>query len=209
MENKKIKDLLAKWQKRNIEGYFCENIDSAKAKILEIIPKSASVGFSGSVTLDSLGIFKLLEERGNKNFYQYRPGLTPGESKELRKQGSSADYYLASANAISRDGELVFFSAFGNRIAGISSANNVIVVCGINKLTPDINEAVRRAREYATPLNCRRLNWNTPCFKDGICRQEVCFFPEYKRMCGQLLIIEAEVITGRIKVILVNGTLGF
>jgi hypothetical protein len=170
---------------------------------------SCSVGISGSVTLDQLGIVKLLEARGNKVFNQYKTGITRQESLELRRQGSGADYYLASTNAISEKGELVFFSGYGNRSAGISYAPNLIVVAGINKITPNIQEALKRAREYATPLNCKRLNWNTPCFKDGICRQEICLFPEYKRMCCQILIIEAEVTPDRLEVILVGENLGF
>jgi hypothetical protein len=150
-----------------------------------------------------------LESRGNKVFNQYKSGITQGESLELRKQGAQADYYLASANAISEKGELVFFSAYGNRISGISYARNVVVVCGINKITANLDEALKRAREYATPLNCKRLNWDTPCLKDGICRREICLFPDYKRMCCQILIIEAEVIPDRLKVVLVGEKLGF
>ncbi|MDD4980733.1 MAG: lactate utilization protein [Candidatus Omnitrophica bacterium] len=205
----KIENLLKNWQKRNIAGLYCGNKEEATEKILEIIPLASSVGISGSVTLDALGIVKRLEGRGNPVFSQYKNNISKEESLNLRRQGAAADYYLASANAISQKGELVFFSGFGNRTAGISYAKNVIIVAGVNKIAPDIQEAIKRARCYATPLNCKRLNWNTPCFKDGICRQEICLFPEYKRMCCQVLIIEAEVTPDRLKVILVNENLGF
>lgn len=206
----KIDNLIKNWQKRNILGFYCHNKSEAISKILEIIPESASVGISGSVTLDQLGIVRRLEARGNKVFNQYKPAIKPEENLELRRKGAQeADYYLASANAISQNGELVFFSGYGNRTAGISYAKNVIVVCGINKITSNLDAALKRAREYATPLNCKRLNWNTPCFSDGICRKEICFFPEYKRMCAQVLIIEAEVMPDRLKVILVGEDLGF
>lgn len=207
--NKEIDNLIKIWQKRNIQGFYCVNKSEAIDKILEMIPKLSSVGISGSVTLDQLGIVKKLEARGNLVFNQYGSGLTCDESLEIRRAGSQADYYLASANAISYEGELVFFSGYGNRIAGISYAKNVIVISGINKITPNIDESIKRVREYATPFNCKRLNWNTPCFKDGICRKEICLFPEYKRMCCQILIIEAEVIPDRLKVILVGENLGF
>lgn len=205
-----IENLIQNWQKRNILGIYCENKIEAVDKILEIIPQAASIGISGSVTLDQIAIVKHLESRGNKVFNQYKSGISREENLELRRLGSQADYYLASANAISEKGELVFFSGYGNRTAGISYAKNVIVVCGINKITKNVDEALKRAREYATPLNCKRLqNWNTPCLKDGICRQEICLFPEYKRMCCQILVIEAEVSLDRLKVILVGENLGF
>jgi L-lactate utilization protein LutB len=209
MEEQTVNLIIKNWQKRNICGFYCKNKEQAAAKIAEIIPKTATIGLSGSLTLGQLGIIKQLEERGNKVFNQNQSGITRGESLELRKQGTQADYYLTSANAVSLKGELVFFSAYGNRTAGISYAKNVIVVCGSNKITQNLEEALKRSREYATPLNCKRLEWNTPCFKDGICRKEVCIFPEYKRMCCQILVVEAEAIPDRLTVILVGENLGF
>lgn len=201
--------LLENWQKRNIQGIFCASKQEAGEKILGLIPETASIGFSGSVTLDELGIIKQFQLRGNKVFNPYKPNLSRQESLAMRRQGSEADYYLASANALAQSGELVFFSGYGNRTSGISFAQNVIIVCGKNKIVPTLEEALRRSREYATPLNCRRLNWNTPCLGDSICRKEICFYPDYKRMCCQILIIEAEVIANRLRVILVDENLGF
>ncbi|MDD4894039.1 MAG: lactate utilization protein [Candidatus Omnitrophica bacterium] len=207
--DKRVNNLIKNWQKRNIQGFYCRDKESALNEMLEVIPVSSSVGFSGSVTLDQLGAIKHLIARGNTVFNPYKEGISRGESMELRRQGALADYYLASPNAISEKGELVFFSAYGNRTTGVSYARNVIVVAGINKITPNLEEAIKRSREQATPLNCKRLKWESPCFADGICHQEICFAPEYKRMCCQILIIEAEVTQDRLKVILVGENLGF
>jgi hypothetical protein len=207
--DKRIDNLIKNWKKRNITGFYSQDKDTAVNKILEMIPVSNSVGFSGSVTLDQLGIVERLAVRGNTVFNPYKEGISRGESLEIRRQAAQADYYLAGPNAVSEKGELVFFSANGNRTAGISYAKNVIIVAGINKITVDIQEALKRSREVATPLNCKRLKWESPCFEDGICHQEICLFPEYKRMCCQILIIEAEVTPDRLKVILVGDDLGF
>ena len=207
--DKKIEILLKNWQKRNIQGVYCSGKTAGINKILEMVPLSATVGISGSVTLDELAIVKELESRGNRVFNQYQPALSREDSLKIRREGANADYYLTGVNAISQKGELVFFSAYGNRTAGISYAKNVIVVSGINKITPDITSALKRVREYATPLNCKRLNYNTPCFAEGICQEGICLFPEYKRMCCQILIIEAEVTPARLRVILVGEELGF
>jgi len=204
----RVAELIRNWQRRNILGMYCENKSEAVQKILAIIPQDVTIGISGSVTLDQLEMVKQLEARGNKVFDQYKT-VNREESLEVRRQGAQADFYLASANALSEKGELVFLSGFGNRTAGISNAKNAIIVCGINKLVPNLVEALKRAREYATPLNCKRLNWNTPCLQDGVCHNEICLFPEYKRMCCQVLTIEAEVTPDRLKVILINENLGF
>ncbi|MFH0826839.1 MAG: lactate utilization protein [Candidatus Omnitrophota bacterium] len=207
--DEKIESLIKSWEKRNIGGWYCRNKKEGVEKLLEFIPASASVGFSGSKTLEELGIIKLLESRGHKVFNPNQSCLSRPESLELRRQGAQADLYLASANAISEKGELVFFSAYGNRIAGVAYARKVIVVCGTNKLASHLEEALKRAREHATPLNCRRLNWETPCVKDGICLSEICLGPDYKRMCCQILVIEAEIEPGRLQVVLVDEALGF
>ncbi len=160
--------------------------------MLEIIPATSSIGISGSQTLEQIGIIERLQARGNQVFNQDKAGISREESMKLRQQGALADYYLTSANAISLNGEMVFLSAWGHRVAGIANAKNVIVVCGVNKLTSDLDAAIKRAREYATPLNYKRLNWD-----------------KSRQMCCQVLIIEAEAALERMKVILVGENLGF
>ncbi|MDD5246567.1 MAG: lactate utilization protein [Candidatus Omnitrophica bacterium] len=209
MNDQQAGELIKRWQKRNIRAVYCRGRKEAVEKILQEIPLSAAIGLSGSLTLSELKLVEKLKERGNKIYDQNQPGLSREESLALRKQGSLADYYLVSPNAISENGELVFFSAYGNRTAGVAYADKLIVVSGTNKIAADLAQAVKRARELATPLNCKRLGWQTPCLDDGICREEACRFPEYKRMCCQVLIIEAEIIPERIKVFLVDEELGF
>lgn len=189
--DKRVKSLIENWQQKNIIGQYCADKEAAAEELLSSIPLSASIGISGSRTLDEIGIVSQLEERGNNVFNQYKKGLSREENLKLRALGTQADYYLTSANAVSLGGELVFLSANGQRIAGISSAKNVIVVCGINKITPDLEQAMKRAREYATPLNCKRLGWGD------------------RRMICQVLTIEAEIAAGRLKVLLVGESLGF
>ncbi|MFA5276210.1 MAG: lactate utilization protein [Candidatus Omnitrophota bacterium] len=190
--DKKISSLIENWKKKNIEGLTCANKDDALAKLLELIPLSASVGFSGSQTLEELRAIERLEERGNQVFNPYKSGLSRDESLRVRREGAAADFYLASANAISESGELVFLSAYGNRTSGIAYANNVIIICGINKITATLEKALKRAREYATPLNYKRLNWDVS-----------------RQMCCQVLVIEGETSPDRLKVILVGENLGF
>ncbi len=205
----KVENLISNLKRRNISGIYLESKDRAKEKIEEIIPLNNSVGISGSKTLDEIGIVASLQERGNKVFNQYKPGLNRQQSLEIRNLGSGADYFLSSANAISEKGELVFFSGHGHRTSGIANAKNLIVVCGLNKITPNLEKALSRSREYATPLNCKRLAWKAACLADGICRKEICLAPDYKRMCCQILIIETEINPDRLKVILVGENLGF
>lgn len=172
----RIEALIAQWRKSNIGGFYSAGRKEAVDLILKIIPPSATVGVSGSVTLQQLEVAQRLEAGGAKVINQY----------------AGAEYYLASANAISQTGELVFLSAYGSRTAGISCAKNTIIVCGVNKITPDLASALKRAKEYAAPLNYKRLEWEAS-----------------RPMCCQVLIIEAEALPERLKVILVGEELGF
>ncbi len=205
----RVVNLIGNLKRRNISGFYAQTRDKAQGIVETIIPKDSNIGISGSKTLDELGVIALLEARGNKVFNQFEPGISREQSLEIRNSGARADYFLTSANAISENGEIVFFSAYGQRTSGIANAKNVIVVCGLNKITPNLEEALKRSREYVTPMNCKRLDWNAACLSGGICREEICFAPDYKRMCCQILIIETEINPGRLKVILVGENLGF
>jgi L-lactate utilization protein LutC len=206
---KRIADLIVNLKRRNIDGIYVDSKDEARERIKQLILKSATVGISGSKTLDELGIVALLGVSGYEVFNQYKPGISREQSLQMRNLGCLADYFLTSCNAISEGGEMVFFSGYGHRTSGIANADNLIVVCGLNKIVPNLEQALKRSREYATVLNCKRLDWKSACLADGLCHKDICLAPEYKRMCCQVLIIESEINPERIKVIIVGENLGF
>ncbi|MDD5281398.1 MAG: lactate utilization protein [Candidatus Omnitrophica bacterium] len=205
----RISNLIASLKRRNIDGIYVDSKDEARERIKQLILKSATVGVSGSRTLDELGIVALLEASDYEVFNQYRPGISREQSLQMRNLGSHADYFLTSCNAISEDGELVFFSGYGHRTSGIANSDNVIVVCGLNKIVLNLDQALKRSREHATVLNCKRLDWKSACLADGLCHKDICLAPEYKRMCCQVLVIESEINPERLKVIIVGEELGF
>jgi acyl-CoA hydrolase len=207
--NARVQELLDNLKRRNMEALYCQNGDEVHARIMERIPESATVGFCGSQTLEQLEIVEMLQSRGNNVLNQYDPQLSRDESMRIRKLSIQADCYLCSANAVSMAGELVFLSAYGHRIAGITAANRVIVVVGSNKVVATREAAIKRAREVAAPINVKRLHWDTPCAKDGICHEDICFSPDYIRMCCQMLVLESEVDPERMTVIIAKEELGF
>lgn len=208
-ERAAAEELIASWRRGNIQGYFLEGREPVRQKLFELIPPAASVGFSGSMTLQEMDVIAALESRGNKVFNHAEPGLSREESMALRNRGASADFFLSGANAIAATGELVFLSAYGHRISGIANAAHAVIIAGLNKISPDLPAALARARGTAVPQNCRRLGWETPCRSGGVCDYGRCRQPEYRRMCCQLLVIEAEAFPGRLTVILVDEPLGF
>jgi hypothetical protein len=196
--------------KRNgMDAFFCDSSDQAKKIILDMIPEGASVGLAGSVTLKQMGIIDELMRGKWEVYNQYLPELTKEESLKIRKEGTLADYFLSSTNAVTLNGELINMSGMGNKTAGLAYAKKVIIVAGVNKIVKDIQQGIKRTRDHAAPINAKRLDSSTPCKETGFCDYSACRPPDYDRICNQLLIIEGEREKGRITILLVGEELGF
>lgn len=139
-----------------------------------------SIGIGGSVTIDTLGVYDRLCE-SNEVFWHWK-----NHAPETRKRAGKAETYLCSANGVSEIGEIVNIDGFGNRVTGtIYGPERVFLVVGKNKIAPDLNGAIDRARNIAAPLNARRLNRHTPCAV-GEPRCHDCRSPE--KICGVMTV---------------------
>lgn len=190
---------------RKMEGYYCKDVEEAKAKLLELIGSSKkSVGYGGSMTLDENGFKDSVTGAGHELIIRenYK---TDEETKELKAKLSTADVFLMSTNAITLDGELINIDGRGNRVSYmIYGPDSVIIVAGMNKVVSNVEDGIRRVRNVATPPNCNRLNCNTPCATTGKCGD---CLPN--SICCQVVVTRASLIPNRIKVILVGETLGY
>jgi len=70
---------------------------------------------------------------------------------------------------------------------------------------PDLDSAIKRARNVAAPENAQRFPLDTPCRKTGICGD--CHGDDC--ICAQLLITRVCRPKGRIKIIFCGEDLGF
>lgn len=157
-------------RKNGFTAHYVETRDEAKRIALEAIPAGASVGIGGSVTVRELGIHEALKERGNQVYDHWDATLSPAEKVAARDNQVRADVFLSSTNAVTMDGALVNTDGTGNRVGAMIMGPKVsIVVCGYNKIVPDVRAAIRRIRRYAAPVNYRRLNANVPCVDGGEC----------------------------------------
>src|SRR6185295_4312365 len=131
-----------------------------------------------------------------------------GERTRARRQAGTADYFLGGINAITESGEILNADGSGTRVAAYAyGAGKLFLVCGINKIVPDLAGAFERLRNEAAVQECRRLGANTPCAATGRCDNEACRGPG--RQCGKVLIIENEKISGRICVVMIGASLGY
>lgn len=199
------KSIIHKLEARKMEGYYCPDKESAKAKVLELIgPNKKVVTYGGSMSLDEIGVKESVEEAGH-DLLRREKYVTPEEKRECFAKQTLADVFMMSTNAITLDGELVNIDGSGNRVACLSfGPNEVIVVAGMNKVVSNVEEGIARSRNFAAPPNTVRLGCDTPCAKIGQCGN--CL---NDTICCQIVVTRASRVPGRIKVILVGEELGY
>lgn len=187
-------------------GFTVTFFETGEAAARHIVSECAgkSCGFGGSQTVDALGLYEKLKE---KNCPVYWHRKIPGQ--ETYGAAASAQVYFSSANAISQSGEIVNIDGFGNRLAStLYGHEKLYIVAGVNKICEDLESAIWRARNIASPLNARRLNKKTPCAMGKELKCYDCRSPE--RICrGLLIMLEPVTSIRNTEVVLINEELGF
>ena len=211
-------DLTMQNLRRNkMEPYFVQNGEEACELVKKIVDKGATVSCGGSVTLKQTGVYELIRSDYYNFLDRSAPGLTREEVEEVYRKTFSADAFFTSTNALTENGELYNVDGNSNRVAAILyGPKNVVVVCGINKLVKNIDEAIYRVKTKAAPPNTVRLNIDTYCSKTGQCVSLNKDNPELcegchgdGRICCNYVVCAQQRHVNRIKVIIVNEELGY
>lgn len=185
-------------QKHGYRTRVCADREEAAAHFERTL-EGETVGFGGSVTVDELGLYDRLA-KNNAVVWHWR-------NPEDRQRYPEFTAYVSSVNAIAETGEMVNIDGSGNRVAAtLFGPKKMYFVVGRNKVRPDLASAIDRARNIASPPNCKRLNKATPCVKDGKCHD--CDSPE--RICNVLCVYWRPMVgTTHSEVVLVDEDLGF
>ncbi|HOO63130.1 MAG TPA: lactate utilization protein [Synergistaceae bacterium] len=197
----------AQCTKKGFHAVYVDSPEEALEKVLSLIPADASVGISGSVSVREIGAVEALQKRGNTVVQHWDPSLkTPEERKARLLEEFSCSVHLTGTNAMTKDGMLVNIDGTGNRVAAMSwGPGKIIFIVGINKICPDLETAIQRVRDVATPPNAIRLKLDTPCTKTGYCVN--CDSPQ--RVCRALLVLERATLGRESHVIIVGEPLGY
>jgi LUD domain len=172
--------------------------DAAEAGrvVLELIPEGTKVHHGASQSLEVTGITQELETSGRYESLGSRirtmDRATLGD--EIRRETAAPDVMLGSIHAVTEAGSLMAASMSGSQLAPyVAGAGRVILVVGTQKVVADLEEGLRRINEYAFPLEDARA------------------LEEYGIHSGvnKVLIINREIVPGRITVVLVDQVLGF
>ena len=200
------KTLIKNFEKRGMDACYCATADDARQTALSYLSAGCSVSYGGSMTLEETGTLSALREQSDITLIDRATAKTPEETKKMYHDALSSDYYFMSTNALTSSGELVNIDGNGNRVAAlIYGPEHVIVMASMNKVVSSVEEAISRVHGTATPMNCKRLNKNTPCAATGVCSD--CLSPDC--ICNQVVITRRSSIKGRIRVILIGEEFGY
>lgn len=201
--NQIIKEL----EKKRMAGSYASTKGQAKEEVIQMIPEGATVFRCGSTSLVEMGIWEAVRAIPKVTVIDpYLPEYSPEEGLEQRRRGLTADIMIASTNAITLNGTLVNLDGMGNRVAAMAfGPKKVILVVGMNKVSPDLDTALKRVKHQAAPLNNIRLNLPNPCTETGLCAD----CRTASRICNMWSIIEGQAVKDRIHVKLVGEPLGY
>lgn len=184
-------------------GYLVSVFDTAEqaCAYLNRAIDGTTVGFGGSQTVRDMGLFDTLSVH-NHCYWHW-----DGDRKVIPPEADTAEVYISSVNGVSEAGDLIDIDGRGNRVGStLRGHRRLYFLIGENKIAPDYDAALWRARNIAAPLNARRLGRNTPCVKTGRCMD--CRSPE--RICTELVVLwQKPALIDQVEVILIRQSLGF
>lgn len=192
-----IKKTVSALKENGIEAVVVENGQEAKEKVLFMLPQKAEVMTMTSVTLDTVGISKEINDSGkyvsvrNKLYSLNRET----QGKEMQQIGAAPEFVVGSVQAVTEDGKVVVSSNSGSQLPAYTyGSSKVIWVVGTQKITKDLDGAMKRIYDYVLPLENERAH-------------KVYGVPG--SFVSKLLVINREIMSGRITLILVKESLGF
>ncbi|WP_424009369.1 lactate utilization protein [Haloferax denitrificans] len=174
-----------------------DTADEALETLQSHIPAGVSVMNGHSTTLEEIGFDDYLGE-GDHDWESLPDQIwsidDDAERQAARRDSQTADYFLGGINAIAQTGDLVAADLSGSRIGAYPfAASNVVIVSGINKIVPTLDDALDRLESVAYPLENERA-------KEAY---------GVESMIAKQLIFRQEVEEGRTTVVLIREQLGY
>ncbi|MEK6987900.1 MAG: lactate utilization protein [Candidatus Thermoplasmatota archaeon] len=158
----RVEQTFAALKLRGVEPTYVKGRTEALTTILGMVPKGSAVAHGTSTTLIEIGLVDRM--KAPDSGYRYLNSEWTAENDAAKrgrlraKLSMEADDYLGSAQAICETGEVIGSDMSGNRQAFYAyGPAHVIWVAGMNKLVPALEDALRRVREVALPLEDKRV----------------------------------------------------
>jgi L-lactate utilization protein LutB len=205
----RLNDTKEQLEANNFKVSLAANLSQAKDLVLEkLIPElnPKTVSWGGSMTFVNSGLYDALKDaEGIEIIDAIDKSLPPSELMQRRREALMVDLFITGTNAITEEGQLVNLDMLGNRVGALTfGPKDVILLVGRNKIVADIEDAMARVKDFAAPANAMRLDMKTPCTQTAYCHE--CSGPQ--RICNTWTITEKSFPKHRIKIILINDTVG-
>lgn len=193
-------------RRNGFEAHLVKTGQMAVERVLDLVSGQGTFGFGGSSTVRNLDLPQLLARKGKTVYDHWQEGLDEEADREIRLMQGRCDCFFCSANAISMTGEIVNVDGLGNRTAAMTfGPRQVVIIAGMNKVTPDLDSALRRVRDVAAPMRAKSLDLGPPCTETGQC--EDCHSPH--RICRVTTILHRKPMATDVAVFLVQEPMGF
>jgi len=142
------------------DAKIAADAEEARRLVLDAIDEDAEVHTALSETIRELGLTADFEESGR--YRSVRAELNKldraTQDREMRKLAAAPDYIVGSAHAVTDSGEIIVGSGSGSQLGAYAyAAGRVILVVGHQKLVYDLDEGLRRVREYSLPREHARM----------------------------------------------------
>ncbi|GAA0669884.1 hypothetical protein GCM10009020_14990 [Natronoarchaeum mannanilyticum] len=196
-DDETIEETVANLEANGFEVVVVDSREEALDAVQSQIPAGASVMNGHSTTLEEIGFVEHLSEGDHE--WESLPdqiwSIDDDEERQAaRRESQTADYFLGGINAISQTGELVAADRSGSRVGAYPfAAGNVVIVSGVNKIVPTLDDALDRLEDVAYPLENERAQ-DAYGVDSAIAKQ---------------LIFRQELEEGRTTVVLVREQLGY
>jgi len=201
----KLNQIAERLRDRGFDAAVFKSTEDAVGFILSDVPQGETVAIGGSMTVKQMELHTKLREQGHKVLWHWE--AEPADRPALLREAMNAPVYLCSANAITEDGLIVQIDGNGNRVGAICyGPGTVYLLIGRNKVVSGgLQQAVRRIKQVACPLNARRFGLNTPCSETGNCDVTRC----KSSMCHIIMSLELAPKGKRTQVLLIDEDLGY
>lgn len=196
-DEKSIERTVSALKANGIDAFVVENGKDAKKKVLELLPEGAEVMSMTSTTLDTIDLSN--EILGLGKFNPVRKKLMSmdrnTQGSEMRRLGAAPEWTVGSVHAVTEDGHVLIASNSGSQLPAYAyGAGYVIWIVGAQKIVKNTEEGIKRIYEHSLPLESERAKKAY-----GVPGSAV----------NKMLIVNKEIIPGRITMILVKEKLGF
>ncbi|WP_058991697.1 lactate utilization protein [Haloarcula sp. CBA1127] len=192
-----IEETVENLEANGFDVIVVDSADDALAELQSLIPAEASVMNGHSTTLEEIGFDEYLSD-GDHEWESLPDEIwsidDDAKRQAARRESQTADYFLGGINGISQTGELVAADRSGSRIGAYPfAASNVVIVSGVNKIVPTLEDALDRLETVAYPLENERAK-EAYGVGSAIAKQ---------------LILRQELEEGRTTVVLIREHLGY